>query len=279
MSFDSFGYEFEHVVQNYIKYRPSWPTELYDKILWYLDEESDGTRRRGVAVDVGCGSGQSTLPLAKRFRSVIGIDTSELQIKEARRISAGHENVAYRLGSAEELSTQFEANSVDLITVGIALHWFDQKKFFGECRRVLKDGGIVAAYASQPLFWDNKDANDIMFEFLIGTMGSYWPKKNYHVLNQYDGLFPILKLYFEDFVKDDSVKMKYTYSMDEMIGYIKSFPWYYDYKADHPEYPDELDLVLKKLMKVYGNTSTDRQVATGTTPVSVIMGRKTSNAY
>ena len=37
-----------------------------------------------LAVDVGCGSGQSTRPLAPYFKKVIGVDVSEAQIAKAR---------------------------------------------------------------------------------------------------------------------------------------------------------------------------------------------------
>lgn len=37
-----------------------------------------------IAVDVGCGSGQSTVNLAPFFNRVCGIDVSEAQIEEAK---------------------------------------------------------------------------------------------------------------------------------------------------------------------------------------------------
>lgn len=37
--------------------------------------------------------------------------------------------------------------SVDLITVGTALHWFDVERFCAECSRVLRPGGVLVAYS------------------------------------------------------------------------------------------------------------------------------------
>ena len=51
-----------------------------------------------VAVDVGCGSGQSTRPLAPHFEKVIGIDVSEAQIAAARQTD-NPSNVEYRYES------------------------------------------------------------------------------------------------------------------------------------------------------------------------------------
>ena len=38
-----------------------------------------------IAVDVGCGTGNNTRPLAVYFDHVIGVDVSETQISEAKR--------------------------------------------------------------------------------------------------------------------------------------------------------------------------------------------------
>lgn len=47
-----------------------------------------------LGVDVGCGSGQNTLLLAKYFEKVVGTDVSEAQIEEAKR-AAHPVNVSY----------------------------------------------------------------------------------------------------------------------------------------------------------------------------------------
>src|SRR6218665_1052586 len=124
MAKDSCGYDIEDVSQHYAKYRPTYPPELYEKILQYHDEGSEANGRRELAVDIGCGCGHSTLALATHFRTVIDIDNSETQLKEAIIIistiynydydyakfmamtaSAEFGNVFYKLGSAESVSS------------------------------------------------------------------------------------------------------------------------------------------------------------------------------
>ena len=55
---------------------------------------------RRLAVDVGCGSGQSTLVLSPHFRRLVGLDVSSSQLAEAerRRSEAGAHNVKFRSG-------------------------------------------------------------------------------------------------------------------------------------------------------------------------------------
>jgi len=47
---------------------------------------------------------------------------------------------------------EFEDGSVDLVTAGLAAHWFDMEKFMKEVERILKPRGCVALYCYQVPF-------------------------------------------------------------------------------------------------------------------------------
>ena len=47
-------------------------------------------------MDVGCGSGQSSLVLSPRFEAVVGLDVSSTQIDEAKKQAANVKNVDFR---------------------------------------------------------------------------------------------------------------------------------------------------------------------------------------
>ena len=162
MATDSCGYDIEEVSHNYAKYRPTCPPELYEKILSYLDEGSEDNGRRGLAVDIGCGCGHSTLVLAKHFRTVIGIDNSETQLKEAMTANPEFGNVFYKLGAAESVSSLVTTKSVDLITVSSALHWFQVATFYEECLKILKPGGTLAVYTHGFPVYENPAANRLL---------------------------------------------------------------------------------------------------------------------
>jgi ubiquinone/menaquinone biosynthesis C-methylase UbiE len=129
----------------YTQHRPTYPEEVHKTILSWLPRDSGKWK---TAVDVGCGTGQSTLPLCDYFEEVIGIDSSETQVNEARHVAVSKkkQNVKFMVGSADDFS--FLVNdSVDLVTAATATHWFDYEKFFQEALRILKPGGVLAVYS------------------------------------------------------------------------------------------------------------------------------------
>jgi SAM-dependent methyltransferase len=123
------------VAARYAKARPFF----HDEVMKWICEAS-GRARFGRALDVGCGSGQSSVALAEIADEVVGVDCSQGMLDEA----AASAKVRYQIGRAEELN--FEAGEFDLVTVGSALHWFEQDRFFAQCRRVLAEAGVLAVY-------------------------------------------------------------------------------------------------------------------------------------
>jgi SAM-dependent methyltransferase len=71
---------------------------------------------------------------------VTAIDASPGMLKHAIL----RPNISYQLGFAEQLN--FGVGEFDLISVGSALHWFDQDCFFAQCQNVLSPEGVVAVY-------------------------------------------------------------------------------------------------------------------------------------
>ena len=129
----------------YAKYRPTYPAEVYQQIVQFM-RRNDDRSKYDVAVDVGCGSGQSTKPLAAYFTQVIGIDPSQGQIEQGnKRIDNNNTNVTLQVGNGEQIPC--DSCSVDLVTCGQSFHWLDETKFWAEVDRVLKPGtGCLAVY-------------------------------------------------------------------------------------------------------------------------------------
>jgi SAM-dependent methyltransferase len=99
----------------------------------------------GPAFDIGCGTGQLTIPLAECGWSVVGLDPSADMLAHARANAEGNPAVTFVQGTAADLpdlATRFGAPS--LITVAGAFYLLDEAAFLDDVTRVLPPGGILA---------------------------------------------------------------------------------------------------------------------------------------
>jgi len=123
------------VAARYAKVRPFFHRQVAERICGLT-----GISQFKKALDVGCGPGQSSIALTAIADRVIAIDSSQGMLDQA----PVHPAVTYQLGFAEQLT--FCNEEFDLVTVGSALHWFDQDRFFAQCRNVLAPAGVLAVY-------------------------------------------------------------------------------------------------------------------------------------
>lgn len=101
-----------------------------------------GHGRFARALDVACGTGQSAKALAAVCDSVDAIDISADMLAHADQNARIH----YQQASAETLP--FPDDHFDLLTVGLAFHWFDQSAFLRKAHRVLKPEAWLVIYTN-----------------------------------------------------------------------------------------------------------------------------------
>ena len=92
------------------------------------------------ALDVGCGTGLSTIALRQIAGSVVGVDSSAEMIALAPK----HAGIEFEIADAEHLP--FEDHNFDLVTVSQAIHWFGGPRFLQEARRVTRTRGWLIVY-------------------------------------------------------------------------------------------------------------------------------------
>jgi len=126
--------KFTSKVENYLKYRPTYPQEFID----YLVSEV-GLSRSSVVTDIGAGTGILTKQLADKVRTIYAVEPNFNMRSACERYCDNAENFIAIDGSAED--TTLPNNSVDFITVAQAFHWFDREKTKIEFRRILKPYG------------------------------------------------------------------------------------------------------------------------------------------
>lgn len=186
---------------DYARFRPGYPEALFD---WIAAQ----TPNHDLAWDCGCGNGQATEPLARRFARVIGTDLSEQQVAQANP----NPRIEYRVAPAER-SGLSEA-SVDVVTVAQALHWFDFEAFYAEVRRVVKPGGLIVAWTYQ-LLRGEPAINASLDDFYRNTLGPYWPAERQWVDLAYRGMpFPFESLEVPDF------EIRLEWSLTDLAAYL-----------------------------------------------------------
>ena len=131
----------EHAAaQRYARHRPNVHPTVVRSIVAMLGPAAPAA----WALDVGCGTGQSARALAELADRVVGIDVSSGMLAAARAETGAR--VDYLRAAAERLP--FASGAFDLVTAGLAFHWFDQPRFLGEARRVLAPAGWLVVYDS-----------------------------------------------------------------------------------------------------------------------------------
>ncbi|KAL8611046.1 hypothetical protein ACOMHN_042662 [Nucella lapillus] len=155
-------YQSPEIADRYVKYRPNYDSIVFDTIINFCKEQPSADF--SLALDVCCGSGQSTVPLTTHFDKVIGLDISKAQISQAPN---NIPNLSYRVGLAEDLSF-VDSGSVDLVTVAMALPFVDLDKFYREVERVLKPGGAFVVYGYGFPLLDDPTAQDIAHQVMCG---------------------------------------------------------------------------------------------------------------
>lgn len=134
---------FSSRVEDYEKYRPSYPTALVEKIFDYV-----GVPSQSIVADIGSGTGIFTQLILAEGAKVVAIEPNE-SMRQAAEIKLSHNpSFTSQNGSAE--NTDLENHSVDLITAAQAFHWFNNAETKAEFARILNQNGWLA------LIWNDR---------------------------------------------------------------------------------------------------------------------------
>ena len=118
--------------------RPKCPEKVKEIIVKYL-----GSTPSHV-VDLGCGTGLSTIIWSEESSKIIGIEPSADMLKIAKENSSGLDNVAFI--SAFSDNTGLDNCWADVITCSQSFHWMNPETTINEVSRILKKGGVFAVY-------------------------------------------------------------------------------------------------------------------------------------
>ena len=229
----------QYDASKYATYRPTYPAALYERI-FSLVMQFDR------AWDCACGNGQATRVIADHFKQVVGTDISTTQIAAALQ----EPNIEYLVSPADE--TPCEDQSIDLVTVAQAMHWFANEDFFNEVKRVLKPSGVLAAWCYD-LPKVNAAVDKVVLHLAYTLLDAYWASGREYIQAKYKDIpFPFVEQYSADLFCEK------TMCFDDLIGLFESWSPCLKYWQDHDA--DVLDLVRADLASAWGDPTATYQV-------------------
>uniref|UniRef100_A0A2P2I0K5 Methyltransferase DDB_G0268948-like n=2 Tax=Hirondellea gigas TaxID=1518452 RepID=A0A2P2I0K5_9CRUS len=259
----------------YAKFRPTPPASLNAAVINYLKIKM-GSDELSHAVDVGCGSGQSTWALAEHFTAVTGVDPSAAQIQQANS-NNNITNIAFLEGTAESLP--LPASSVQLLTACQAAHWMDMPAFFAEADRILVPNGVVALIGYNLATVVNHPRAAQMTAHIKQLYDEQvrlrcWNDRRKLVDGDYRD--PRFRIPYPHTVRDDSHRCTRSVTVEQVKGYIGSMSGYQTYCKMKGQ--EQGEFVLKtfgeRLLEELGSSKAEEAALELCHPYFLLMGRK-----
>ena len=221
---------------DYARYRPTYPQEL----IAYLAGIAPAQH---LAWDCATGNGQVAGMLASLFDQVVATDISENQLKSAVQLP----NISYKVEQAEKSSLTDQ--SVDLIVVAQAVHWFNFERFYQEVKRVLKPNGLIAVIG-YGLLTTHPALDKVIKHFYSEVLNGYWDPERSYLDEGYRTIpFPFQEEEVPQF------SSSYTWTPDDLIGYLNTWSAVKHYEKQQGHNP--VQLVEQQIREAFeGETTT-----------------------
>ena len=235
---------------DYHSYRPRYPDVLFS---WLASISVQHDR----AWDCATGTGQAAIGLVNHFAEIIASDASETQVASAEK----HDSVRYFQAKAEE--SGIETESVDLVTVAQAIHWFDLNAFQAEVERVLRPGGVVAVW-SYDILQITPGVDEVVNHLYGPILNRFWPPERRIIEAGYRDIdFPYEKIEPPEF------SMSSTWNLAGLAGYLNTWSAVKRYIQERKTNP--VEIIFDDLSAAWGAVEKEYEVYW---PMTVLAWRK-----
>ena len=205
MSDSSFKDLFSTQANDYAKFRPTYPKDLFE----YLSTLST---TKDLVWDCGTGNGQAAVELAKYFNEVIATDPSQKQLDSAIK----NPKITYLQASAEDFNLPKD-KKCDLVTVAQAFHWFNHEQFAKTISKTLKTNGHLAVW-SYALSSITPELDRAVTKLYSERLNGYWEKERTHVEDGYKNI----SLPFNE-ISAPTFHLSAEWTLEHLIGYLSTW--------------------------------------------------------
>ncbi len=248
----------------YDQARPGYPEEMFNDIVTL-----SGISSTGRVLEIGSGTGQATLPMARRGYQILGIEMGANMAAVARHNLMDYPQVQILTSSFEDWS--MEEASFDLALSATAFHWIDPAIAYKKTAQALKPTGSIA------LCWHihvQSEASQGFFEAVQSIYQHEIPeqKKDFNPLPRPDEAADQIKEEIEQTGLFDTVHVRrYYWIVDyDTAGYIRLLSTYSDHLILEHQRRDRLFQAITELI----NTQFHGKITKGYMAILYVARRK-----
>lgn len=222
-------------VEDYIKYRPHYPDEVYDALL-----KNNVIQASGVIADIGCGTGISSELFLKQSHTVYGVEPNVEMLNAA--VAYLNKYPSFKPVSAGAEQTALKEKSIDAIVCAQAFHWFNNEKTKQEFKKILTPEGYVI------LMWNDRktSGNEFLkvYEDFLQMFGTDYKLVDHKQSQQAESLSEFFKGPYSELTLPNAQQLDFQ----GLKGRVQSSSYMPD--SRHADY-DFMMYCLKKIFNRY----------------------------
>jgi len=232
---------FSSRVENYVRFRPGYPPEVFE-----LLQRECGLAPDSVIADIASGTGIFTRMLAENGNRVFGVEPNDKMRRAGERLLESYSGFTSIAGTAE--ATTLPDHIVDIVAAAQAAHWFDREKARREFVRILKPGGWLV------LLWNERRTDSTPFlreyEHLLLAYGT-----DYQEVRHERTTAEIADFFSPSPFRSRNLEMRQEVDYTGLEGRLLSSS--YTPTSDHANY----DTMLRELRRIFDAHQIDDRVS------------------
>lgn len=214
--------------EDYSKYRPTYPVELFDLLSkeFHLEDK--------IIAELGAGTGKFSKTASSYCKQIYYVEPNIDMLNKGKEYCNCCNNIVY-VNKCAEL-TGLPKNSVDIVLAVQSFHWFDKIKLKQEVKNILKPEGLFA------IVWNNMEDDNNKFSKEYVEYIRSWKIKITSTPYQHKNIEERQNFFKNSEYKTYTFIHSKNYTLDMLIGLSKSLS--YAPESDSEYYTDFINGII-----------------------------------